>query len=116
MCLRGGQLYLQTLPRSFEKNLVASSLGMSVWSWGVELGWGGAGVEMLGGRGRGGVEMLGGGEGRGRCCGREGGRAARSPRCWVEREVEALWAYLLIKVYNSMVLVCSRGCATITTI
>lgn len=61
-------------------------------------------MEMLG-EGGGGVEMLGGGEGRGGDAvkGKEG-VAARSPRCWVEREVEALWAYLLIKVYNSMVL------------
>ena len=39
-----------------------------------------------------------------------------SLRCLVEREVEAVWVYLLTKVYNSVVSVYSRGCATLTTI
>lgn len=42
-------------------------------------------------------------------------RGVGSLRCSVEGEVEAMWVYLLIKVYNSVVSVYSRGCATITT-
>lgn len=43
MRLRGGQRYLQTLLRSFEKKPVASSLGMSIRSQGGDAGAGGRG-------------------------------------------------------------------------
>ena len=65
MRLRGGQRYLQTLPRSFEKKPVASSLGMSIQNWGwrcwVE-GRGGGRDAGLGGRG-GGEDAVEGKEG-----------------------------------------------------